>query len=355
MRYSTLALRALTAILVSSMGAGAALATDASLPEDPLHNVKTTTEQIRFDLARSPEQKVAVLLDIAEARLREAEILESFDRHVEASAAVSAYGENVARAAAQLEEIPGGLQPRAADQFRVDVAKQQASLLPISTTATASDPLVFVSQMAVSVARSGNAQPYEIAAAAANAAEQAASRVEQKTAPVVVTQNMSAPATPPAGSSAPESATSIRRESLPTPAIVPDPTAPPSTPAQTSQPVVEPSPQAVATTAAPSAVSGLTVSNSGTTSPGSVAVVTAPSTTATQPSAATSDTSAKATTSASQSESQGQQQGQNQSDKKKNEAVAKAARDSSDRAKQAAERAKQASDNNSQGTQSSSQ
>src|SRR5688500_12670956 len=74
---SKLALRAISAILVSSISAAAALATDAALPDQALYGVKTTTEQLRLGFARSADQQVAVLLDIAEARLREAAAIET--------------------------------------------------------------------------------------------------------------------------------------------------------------------------------------------------------------------------------------------------------------------------------------
>lgn len=186
---SRLALRALTAILVSSMGAGSALATNAALPDDALHNVKTATEQLRLGLARSPEQKVAVLLDIAEARLREAVLLESSDRHAEAGVAVSAYGEHVARAAAQLQDAPAAADPGTVARFRTKVAKQQASVhTNLDTNATASDALGFVAEMGSILARAGAPEPHEIAAIAASAAQQSASRVEQEAAPVALSR-----------------------------------------------------------------------------------------------------------------------------------------------------------------------
>src|SRR5687768_8205600 len=177
---SKLALRAISAILVSSMGAGTALATDAALPDHALYGVKTATEQLRLGLARSADQQVAVLLDIADARLREAVALESTARHAEAGAAVSAYGEHVARAAAQVQVAGGAAVPLSVERFRTEVAKQQATA-ETSREAGASkqDALSFVADMGTVLSRSSAPEPHEIAAAAADAAQRAAARVEQ--------------------------------------------------------------------------------------------------------------------------------------------------------------------------------
>src|SRR5687768_6774836 len=185
---SKLALRAISAILVSSMGAGTALATDAALPDHALYGVKTATEQLRLGLARSTDQQVAVLLDIADARLREAVALESTARHAEAGAAVSAYGEHVARAAAQLQVASGAAVPVSVERFRTEVAKQQETA-ETSREASASkqDALSFVADMGTILGRSSAPEPHEIAAAAADAAQRAAARVEQSASATTTT------------------------------------------------------------------------------------------------------------------------------------------------------------------------
>src|SRR5688572_1341400 len=185
---SKLALRAISAILVSSIGAGTALATDAALPDHALYGVKTATEQLRLGLARSTDQQVAVLLDIADARLREAVALESTARHAEAGAAVSAYGEHVARAAAQLQVASGAAVPVSVERFRTEVAKQQETA-ETSREAGASkqDALSFVADMGTILGRSSAPEPHEIAAAAADAAQRAAARVEQSASATATT------------------------------------------------------------------------------------------------------------------------------------------------------------------------
>jgi hypothetical protein len=351
-------LRGLTAILVSSIAAGGAMATDASLPNDPLHDLKMTTEQLRLDLAKSPEQKVAVLLDIAQARLHEADVLEATDRPVEASAAVSAYGESVARAAAQLEELPGGLLPTAAKQFRVDVAKQQADVLG-SQSIAASAPLGYVAEMAASVARSSNAQPHEIAAAAANAAEQAAAGVERQVTPVASTAAARVVVAASSGSSSPESAVTVRRESAG--AVLVDAHLRPTPGTAASASVTPPTATPGAAVTEPLATVG-SDSKAEATTPQAPPVKTSPAQSTTSVAlAAPTRTPASTTTSAATSRAvvppvaQSQTDNQNQAATKTLEAAAKAARESSDRAKQAADRAKRASDTDSQGAQSRSQ
>src|SRR5687767_11008371 len=407
---SKLALRAISAILVSSMGAGTALATDAALPDHALYGVKTATEQLRLGLARSTDQQVAVLLDIADARLREAVALESTARHAEAGAAVSAYGEHVARAAAQLQVASGAAVAVSVERFRTEVAKQQATAeTSREAGASTQDALSFVADMGTILGRSSAPEPHEIAAAAADAAQRAAARVEQSASattttpaqreqtptqaavlpaehrlsngPTQATARTSAPAGREPGTAdrvgvnAASVASSVVTSAVTTPAA--------TTPAVTT---------AAATTAA-ATPPALTTAASGTTAPAETApaattaaapapVTTAPAATtpavatsaATISTATTTSATPAATTaaitassvptgssgsglaSASATEPTTARGGASQppaerpaaatEDKRKHEAVAKAARESAERAKAAADEAKRAAEKN---------
>jgi hypothetical protein len=172
--------RALTVLLVSSFGAGTALAADASLPNEPLHGVKLATEEMRLGFAQAPDERVAVLLDIAEARLTEAKELQAGQRDAEADAAVSAYAERVAEAAVHVEEQAAEA-PAAAERFRSDVRMQQAGI-PSGATAEASSVAIAL-ELRPTLERNRQAAPHEIAAAAAAVADKAATSVEQRVVP----------------------------------------------------------------------------------------------------------------------------------------------------------------------------
>jgi hypothetical protein len=120
--------RALALLLVCSMGAGTMFATADALPGDPLHDVKIATEQLRVTFARSPENRIAVELSIAGSRLREAAALEGQGREASAQAAISAYGEHIALAAATVEELPPSGSAAALDRLRTQVLDQERSL-----------------------------------------------------------------------------------------------------------------------------------------------------------------------------------------------------------------------------------
>jgi hypothetical protein len=83
----------------------ATVAASVSLPEEPLYGLKLAAEQVRLDLARSPEDRAAVELSIAEHRLAEAERLALDGQEDAALAAWSEYGSRVAIAAAELAEV----------------------------------------------------------------------------------------------------------------------------------------------------------------------------------------------------------------------------------------------------------
>lgn len=92
-------------VLVGALVAGATVASADSLPDEPLYAVKTASEQLRLALAQTPEDRAAVWLSMAEHRLTEAERLALAGREPEALVATSAYGTQLAEAAAELAAI----------------------------------------------------------------------------------------------------------------------------------------------------------------------------------------------------------------------------------------------------------
>ena len=287
-----LTLRAVSVLLICSLGAGTAFAADASLPTEPLHVVKLITEQARLGLAQSSDQRVAVLLDIAEARLTEATELVAVSRDAEADAAVSAYAERVAEAAAQVQVV-AATEPAAAEQFRSAVRKQQAAI-PAAQGETSA--VAIAAELRPTLARENQAQPHEIAAAAANVADRAAASVEQKVIPTATTEDPVA-----------------------SPIVVSRPATP-----VTSQPA----------TKAAAAASSATTPSTAAASPATPATPSAPTT-----SSAPSTTSLPDAQIPPVDTSNGKKP--DTDDAKRTQAAAKAARESADRAKQAAEQAKQ--------------
>jgi hypothetical protein len=288
-------LRGVALIVVTSFVAGAAFATQDALPESPLHNVKIATEIVRLSLAQSSEHLVAVELDIAEARLREAAALQALDRPIEAAAAVSAYGEHLASAAAHLEVSGTTAESAAVDQFRADVVRQQQGIAGAAGRgpgAASETALGIAGEVAATIRQDDRIGAQDIAAAAATAADKAATTIEKKTAPGV---------RPPTSSTAAAPRTSA-----------------PASPAAAQSPVAPHAPGSAAAAGSTGA--------SATTAPAQVAPATPPSTTAAQ---------AKTPAPAAQSDAA-------TSEKAKAEAAAKAAREAADRAKQAADRAKAA-------------
>jgi uncharacterized protein DUF5667 len=289
---SALVFRAIALMLVTSFAAGAALATQDSLPDSPLHDVKIATEEVRLSLAQSSGHLVAVELDIAQARLREAAVLQAQDRQVEAEAAISAYGEHVANAAAHFEESATGAGSAALIQFRAQVIKQQQSIPAPSPkrtgTVVSETPLGIAAEVAAAISQDNRAGAQEIAVAAAQAADKAATNIEKKAAPIIQT-TPKLPVAPP--TNAPEAS----RASASAPTVVVPAAATPSAPTTTSSPALAP--------ATPSSSTPAVQANS--------SVPTAES-------------------------------DMTRNDKAKTEAAAKTARESADRAKQAADRAKQA-------------
>jgi hypothetical protein len=395
------------------MGAGTALATDAALPDNALYGVKTATEQLRLGFARSADQQVAVLLDIADARLREAVALESTARHAEAGAAVSAYGEHVARAAARLQ-VASGAAAVSVDRFRTEVAKQQATAeTSREAGASTEDALSFVADMGTILGRSTAPEPHEIAAAAADAAQRAAARVEQNasstaTAPAQREQTPTQTAVVPAEhrlSSGPTPATArtsapAAREPGTADRVLVNAVASVASSVATNAATTPAAPTAAATTAA-ATTPAVTTAASGATAPAekpaetapaaTTAAATAPAATApavttpavTPPAATISTATPAATTTAATpaattaaitassvptgssgdglptasailsttarggaSQPPAERPAAATEDKKKHEAVAKAARESAERAKAAADEAKRSAEKN---------
>lgn len=113
---------AIAAALVVGVASGTSVVSASALPGDPLYGVKVTTERMRVALATDPEDRVAVELDIAEQRLREALRLAELGRDIEAEAAASSYAEHVANAAAAAQQRPS---PLLTQVLRQAVSEQQ--------------------------------------------------------------------------------------------------------------------------------------------------------------------------------------------------------------------------------------
>src|SRR5688500_6015560 len=96
---------AVSGVLVLSLVATASVASADALPDEPLYGLKVASEQVRLALAQSPEDRAAVRLSMAEHRLAEAERLAVAGREPEALVAASAYGTQLAEAAAELASI----------------------------------------------------------------------------------------------------------------------------------------------------------------------------------------------------------------------------------------------------------
>ncbi|HUG01913.1 MAG TPA: DUF5667 domain-containing protein [Longimicrobiales bacterium] len=119
---------AVSGVLVISLLATASVASADALPDEPLYALKVASEQVRLALAQSPEDRAVVWLSMAEHRLAEAERLAVAGREPEALVAASAYGTQLAEAAAELASIER-LQangPTIVARLRARLADQQA-------------------------------------------------------------------------------------------------------------------------------------------------------------------------------------------------------------------------------------
>jgi hypothetical protein len=125
---------ALSGVLVISLVATASVASADALPDEPLYGLKVASEQVRLALAQSPEDRAAVWLSMADHRLAEAERLAVAGREPEALVAASAYGTQLAEAAAELASIER-LQvsgPTIVARLRARLADQQARAADIA-------------------------------------------------------------------------------------------------------------------------------------------------------------------------------------------------------------------------------
>lgn len=119
---------AVSVVLVISLVATASVASADALPDEPLYGLKVASEQVRLALAQSPEDRAAVWLSMAEHRLAEAERLAVAGREPEALVAASAYGTQLAEAAAELASIERlkASGPTIVARLRERLADQQA-------------------------------------------------------------------------------------------------------------------------------------------------------------------------------------------------------------------------------------
>ena len=130
-------------VLVVAVVATATVASSDALPNEPLYGVKVAGEEVRLALARTPEDRAAVELSMAEHRLDEAERLALAGREPDAVIATSTYGTHLANAAAELASVER-LDVAAApvvDQLTVRLADQQKRAADLSTR-LANDPVV---------------------------------------------------------------------------------------------------------------------------------------------------------------------------------------------------------------------
>src|SRR5688500_12857513 len=125
---------AVSGVLVLSLVATASVASADALPDEPLYGLKVASEQVRLTLAQSPEDRAAVRLSMAEHRLAEAERLAVAGREPEALVAASAYGTQLAEAAAELASIERleASGPTIVARLRERLADQQARAADIA-------------------------------------------------------------------------------------------------------------------------------------------------------------------------------------------------------------------------------
>ncbi|MEA2662210.1 MAG: hypothetical protein QOH08_1782 [Chloroflexota bacterium] len=263
-RPGWLASRACMVMLVCSMAAGTTFATADALPDEPLHGMKIATEQLQVSLARSPERLVSVELAIAGSRLREAAVLEARGREASAEAAVSAYGEHIALAAATLAEIRPAPSAALLDQFRAQVVSQQESLPPAADVALGGEASTSGARTAsaavVTAAQAADAGADSIASSAANVATTAAANVAVEAAPAAAEQPSSPapatvepPATAQARTAAPQVPAAGPATSAPT-TSAPTTSAPKTTAPTTTAPATLAAAKTVPTTTAPTTV-----------------------------------------------------------------------------------------------------
>jgi uncharacterized protein DUF5667 len=317
--------RAGAVMLVSTLGAGTAFATADALPDDPLHEAKLATEQLRLSLAQSAEQRVVVELDIAGARLHEAVVLGTQGRDTSAEVAVSGYGEHLANAAATLQEIQPAPPALLVEQLRAQVARQQESVAAAQLASPSGDEsqtaLRILSEVAATVAGGSDVGPERIADSAALAAAKAAASVQRRAEPSMNVGGSAAPSVAATSAAPTQPASPIPTGSAAAGNAGSAPTATTATTAavtSTQAPALVVATQNPASSAAPATTSAAPTSTAAAAS----STVTA-ATSAVPPLPPAAPAAAK---------------------DKKTEAAAKAATESAERAKHAAERAKQAAE-----------
>jgi hypothetical protein len=194
---------AVSGVLVLSLVATASVASADALPDEPLYRLKVASEQVRLALAQSPEDRAAVWLSMADHRLAEAERLAVAGREPEALVAASAYGTQLAEAAAELASIErlqvsgptivARLRERLADQQAraADIAErlrtgtvsaQSAPAFDTVASAPPADPSGTLSEL---IAEHGASVTDQVAAAAVQRAQDEGAVAAAPVAPVV--------------------------------------------------------------------------------------------------------------------------------------------------------------------------
>jgi hypothetical protein len=180
--------RAIVAVMVvvSIVGTATVASADA-LPDEPLYAMKLAGEQVRLAIARTPEDRAAVELSMAEHRLSEAERLALDGREPDALVATSAYGAHLANAAAELakiERLETASKP-VIDQLKKRLADQQQRATDVAAHlvgdpfTAASAPLFLTVASFAPALPSGATVSEGIAEHAANVAEQLAAVAER--------------------------------------------------------------------------------------------------------------------------------------------------------------------------------
>jgi hypothetical protein len=212
---------AVAGVLVISLVAGASVASADSLPDEPLYGLKVASEQVRLALAQRPEDRAAVWLSMAEHRLAEAERLAVLGREPEALVATSAYGTQLAEAAAELAAIERleASGPRIVARLRERLADQQARAADIAErlrtgTASARSAPAFDTVASAPPAEPSATLSELIAEHAASVTDQLAAAAEQRAqdeAPEAAADE------PPAQDAPPPAAPAARADAAPRP------------------------------------------------------------------------------------------------------------------------------------------
>lgn len=206
---------AVAGVLVLSLVATASVASADALPDDPLYGLKVASERVRLTLAQTPEDRAAVWLSMAEHRLAEAERLAVAGREPEALVAASAYGTQLAEAAAELASIERLEEtgPTIAARLRERLADQQARAADIAErlrtgTASARSAPAFDTVASAPPAEPSGTLSELIAEHAAKVTDQVAAAAEQRAADEGVQDEVAAvpevAAAPPAAAPAAE-------------------------------------------------------------------------------------------------------------------------------------------------------